>query len=400
MKNKYNLPRTIPSEVKREVRRRCGFGCVVCGSAIYDYEHFNPEFNEAKKHNPDGIALLCPTDHARKRKKLLSREKYLNAISNPKALEQRKAYAEWEVSNFAPTIVIGQKIFTGGTSILSIDGELLLGFDEPEKDGAPPRLNFRFFDKNQNEVFSIIENEISVFSDAFDIETTTNIWTVRSKLYKVDLIIELNPPNSIVIKQLHFHYKKWELLAKDEKFELKYDGDANLMLSGPVIVHGPCRFNLKGEGGVEMKDMHLQGLGGLEEKSNKPIMFKWPLFFYVDAEDDTPFEEVELLVIRNYNLFPIFTSEEEAKQLGSELIPSRFKLRSLGSKGFTRMLEIVAIPRGTTKGILNPNLSSSHYMFSPIDLIKFVEDNSRVIHRNDPCPCESGLRYKECHGKL
>jgi preprotein translocase subunit SecA len=22
------------------------------------------------------------------------------------------------------------------------------------------------------------------------------------------------------------------------------------------------------------------------------------------------------------------------------------------------------------------------------------------VGRNDPCPCGSGLRYKECHGKL
>ena len=23
-----------------------------------------------------------------------------------------------------------------------------------------------------------------------------------------------------------------------------------------------------------------------------------------------------------------------------------------------------------------------------------------IVHRNDPCPCGSGLRYKQCHGKL
>lgn len=245
MTNKYKLSRTIPAEVKRKVRQRCGFGCVVCGSAIYDYEHFNPEFNEAREHNPDGIALLCPTDHARKRKKLLSNEQYLKSIANPMALQLKKAYAEWETDDFAPTVVVGQKIFTGGTSILIVDGKLLLGFKGPEEIGSPPRLNFRFFDRKQNEVFSIINNEISVFSDSFDIATTGNIWTVRSKLYNVDLKIELNPPNNIIIRQLHFHYKKWELIAKDEKFELKYDGKPNLLFNGPVLVNGPCYSTLK-----------------------------------------------------------------------------------------------------------------------------------------------------------
>ena len=121
MKNDHELSREIPSEIKREVRKRCGFGCVVCGSAIYEYEHFDPEFKDAKEHIADGIALLCPTDHRRKEKKLLSREKYLEAIANPKAFETNKAYTDWEDADFAPTIFIGNKIFKGGTSILKID---------------------------------------------------------------------------------------------------------------------------------------------------------------------------------------------------------------------------------------------------------------------------------------
>lgn len=398
--NKYKLSRTIPADVKRKVRQRCGFGCVVCGSAIYDYEHFNPEFNEAKEHNPDGIALLCPTDHARKRKQLLSNEKYLKSISNPKALQNKKAYAEWEVSNFAPTIVIGQKIFTGGTSILIVDAELLLGFKEPEEIGTPPRLNFRFFDRKQKEVFSIIDNEISVFSESFDIETTGNIWTVRSKLYSVDLKIELNPPNSILIKQLHFYHKKWELIAKNEKFELKYDGSSNLSITGPVLVNGPCLFNLKGDGQIEMKDMQLQGLGESQKQPAKPVMFEWPLFFYADTEDDTPFDDIELAIVQNLNLLPIFTSEETATQLGAELIPSRFKLKKLGSVGFIKLLERVALPKGITKAILDPDLRANFHKISPIDLTKFIADNNKIIKRNDSCPCGSGLRYKHCHGKL
>lgn len=66
--NKHGLSRNIPSAVRLKVRKRCGFGCVVCGSAVYDYEHFEPEFHDAKEHSASGIALLCPTDHARKRK--------------------------------------------------------------------------------------------------------------------------------------------------------------------------------------------------------------------------------------------------------------------------------------------------------------------------------------------
>lgn len=58
-KNKYGLSRYVPSDVRRIVRQRCGFGCVICGLSLYDYEHFAPYFKDAKSHDPDGITLLC-----------------------------------------------------------------------------------------------------------------------------------------------------------------------------------------------------------------------------------------------------------------------------------------------------------------------------------------------------
>jgi len=400
MANKHNLSRTIPEPVKREVRQRCGFGCVVCGSAIYDYEHFDPEFSEAKEHNPDGIALLCPTDHARKRKKLLSQKKYLKAIANPKALQLKKAGAEWETANFAPTIVIGQKMFTGGTSVLKIDGELLLGFNEPEEDGLPPRLNFRFFDSQETEVFAIIDNEISVYSDSFDIETVGHVWTVRSKLYKVDLVIELNPPNHIYVKQLNFQYKKWGLAAKDENFELTYDDNPNILVTGPLHAKGPCMFNLEGEGKVEMKDMELTFLPSPQHEQAKTIIFEWPLFLYVDAEDDTAYEDIELLFIKGTNFMPIFSSQEKAVQSGAEKIPDKYKLKSLGKNGFIKLLEKVALPKGVKAVVLDLDLDAEFQTYTAHDIATFIETNSKKVYRNDPCICGSGLRHKDCHGKL
>ena len=57
--NKHGLSRYIPEAIKREVRQRCGFGCVICGFGFYDYEHFDPDFADAKFHDPNGMTLLC-----------------------------------------------------------------------------------------------------------------------------------------------------------------------------------------------------------------------------------------------------------------------------------------------------------------------------------------------------
>ena len=31
--------RNMPLPIQREVRQRCGFGCVVCGLPLYEYDH-------------------------------------------------------------------------------------------------------------------------------------------------------------------------------------------------------------------------------------------------------------------------------------------------------------------------------------------------------------------------
>jgi hypothetical protein len=71
-KNKFGLTRNIPDPVKRAVRQRCGYGCVICGLSLYDYDHIDPPFEEAREHLPDDICLLCPTHHVRKSKGLIS----------------------------------------------------------------------------------------------------------------------------------------------------------------------------------------------------------------------------------------------------------------------------------------------------------------------------------------
>lgn len=58
-KNQYGLSKHRPSSVEEEIRQRCGFGCVICGLCFYDYEHFNPDFKDARIHDPRGMTLLC-----------------------------------------------------------------------------------------------------------------------------------------------------------------------------------------------------------------------------------------------------------------------------------------------------------------------------------------------------
>ena len=61
--NKYGLSRYIPSDVRREVRQRSKFGCVICRRGFYQYEHIDPPFDDATEHNPSHICCLCGSCH-------------------------------------------------------------------------------------------------------------------------------------------------------------------------------------------------------------------------------------------------------------------------------------------------------------------------------------------------
>ena len=82
-KNQFGLPRPIPEEVKRQVRERCGFGCVSCGRGIFQYDHFDPEYSEAHDHLPEGITLLCGSCHDEKKHGLLTNDKVAEMNADP-----------------------------------------------------------------------------------------------------------------------------------------------------------------------------------------------------------------------------------------------------------------------------------------------------------------------------
>ena len=60
----------IPSGIQREVRQRCGFGCVICGMPLYEYEHMK-EWAIVREHVADDITLLCDQHHREKTSGLL-----------------------------------------------------------------------------------------------------------------------------------------------------------------------------------------------------------------------------------------------------------------------------------------------------------------------------------------
>ena len=68
--------------MQREIRQRCGFGCVVCGLPLYDYDHLRGWAN-VHDHVASEITPLCDRHHREKGAGLLTAAAVETANQNP-----------------------------------------------------------------------------------------------------------------------------------------------------------------------------------------------------------------------------------------------------------------------------------------------------------------------------
>jgi hypothetical protein len=215
--NKYGLPRTIPEAIKREVRQRCGFGCVICGLGLYEYEHFEPEYTEAKNHDPAGITLLCPNHHAKKTKGTLSIETVKEANANPKAIQQRHAHEKFDLTSKEPVIVLGTAKFINTPKILVIDGEVLLAIEPGQDVDEPFLLSATLKDREGALTLSIVRNEWNTPTDSWDCKAEGNKIEIRSAPGIIELVLRQEPPKTIVIERLTMFHKGHKIVAQEGK---------------------------------------------------------------------------------------------------------------------------------------------------------------------------------------
>lgn len=236
--NRYGLSRDIPDPVMRELRQACGYGCVVCGRAIYQYEHIDPEFAEAKEHDPGRMALLCGYCQDKKTRGLLSKESVMRARRSPAA--KRKGFSGFSL-DVAPDstvpVKIGQTRFRGLRDILIVDDETILSVLSPESQGTPPRINAAFYDRLNKLVARIVENEWRGESTPFDIETKGSVITVRSRPHRIDLVLRAESPHGIVIEQLRMCRNGKTISGRtDQGFEVKIHEAAVVIPPDPSVI--------------------------------------------------------------------------------------------------------------------------------------------------------------------
>jgi hypothetical protein len=202
MPNQHGLSRNIPADVKRSVRQRCGYGCVVCGGAIIEYEHIDPPFAEATSHDPAAIALLCPRCHSKVTRGFMSKDTVQEALAHPAAKARGYANELFDLGHGIPQLVFAGATITNTPIPIEVSGIPLFEVEEPEEEGAPFRFTGNFFNSRGQGSVAIVENEWRAHAANWDVEATGGVITIRDAPDQISLRLRASPPNALVVEQL------------------------------------------------------------------------------------------------------------------------------------------------------------------------------------------------------
>lgn len=191
----------IPNEMKRAVRQRCGFGCVICGFPLYEYEHME-EWAVVQRHVEEEITLLCRMHHGMKTDGLLPVKDVKAANKDPynKKVGVSKnilmSYSGQDVALHLGSSLFEQNGLKDGSFFapLVVDGLPMVGF---RLDQGRLFLNFIAFDETNKLILQILDNELVYDTNQWDIAWVAQELTIREGQGKILLQLRFEPPGVI-----------------------------------------------------------------------------------------------------------------------------------------------------------------------------------------------------------
>lgn len=200
-KNAHGLDRSIPKDVKRAVRQRCGFGCARCGATIYEYEHFFPDFKDALSHDASSIVLLCPSCHSLVTKGVLPKEQVAEFSEKPAALARGFSNQSLPVFRGVPSLKMGGGGLIKQTPIpIQLGGKPLISFFPPEDGSEITQLSFFASDSSGENLLEVINNEWKIQAGVWDFEWVGKRFQFKDSSGQPALVLRLEPPDFIAVE--------------------------------------------------------------------------------------------------------------------------------------------------------------------------------------------------------
>jgi hypothetical protein len=222
--NRYGLSRDISAPVARAVRQRCGFGCVLCGSAIYQYHHFDPPFADAHAHDARGITLLCGRCH---QDGSVTKHTIVAANAAPRCRQQ--GYTGHLIQSVVRplSVVLGPRRINAETMILD-ENITVMGMSPAEEGGSPCRLNACLKGDDGADLVSILNNEWRVGVENYDVSVVKNRLEVRRRPHDIILAMEFLSDQEVRIERLHMCHKGYEIICTEDCLSLRKSGGGTL----------------------------------------------------------------------------------------------------------------------------------------------------------------------------
>ena len=227
--------RNIPHPIQREVRQRCGFGCVICGLPLYEYEHMN-EWSKVKVHIAKDITLLCDRHHREKTAGLLPKTEVVKANENPYNLRNgvSKPYdlffngdsAEVEFGSNKFSCQANQTVTT--LVPLTIDCTPLIGLRIIDQHIL---LNITIFDKYNQLILNIIDNQLSYSVMPWDIQLVGTVLTIRERPGRILIEFNFQPPTKIILTRGRMYFNGIELKIDKERITIN-KGETKQIVEG------------------------------------------------------------------------------------------------------------------------------------------------------------------------
>lgn len=195
----------IPAEVQREVRRRCGFGCVLCGLPIYQIHHIE---GDPTIHNPKDMALLCPNHHEMEKKGLIPKEQVRAANADP-VNHRRNVSRAQKLDGFTDSscsFIVGDCKFqnvgpNAGFAPIMIDGLPILAFHFEDGHAL---LHLHLFNEYNEPVLFVEDGWLVIWTMPWDITFEGRVLTIREGKGRIRLQVSFDPPSQVNIKRGFF----------------------------------------------------------------------------------------------------------------------------------------------------------------------------------------------------
>jgi len=215
-KNKHGLSRYVPSDVRRSIRKSAGFGCVFCGCVLVEYEHIEPEFNDALEHDPEKMTILCPMCHDKVTKNIISKKQVLAAKGQPKGLEQGYVNDMLFSSSDKLEFLLGDMRTVNVGIVISLYGKPLFWFEETEDKVEPYTICCIFYGRAGSKVAYINRNEYIAIVGNQDVVSEGSKLTISDKKNGCILEISRKGGEPLHVKKLYTQFRDIKLLIKDE----------------------------------------------------------------------------------------------------------------------------------------------------------------------------------------